>query len=604
MSPVIVCVSSQGTEFRSGLASLLTPELREAARVESNAWIKRLRLVPYADGRTMRERFTYRNDSLWWFTEIYLHKMRRIDAAVTATLALEAAAERHAPTRIVLEDADAVAVQVARAFGAARNVPIEIAKSASTVPARAWPSYLVGLTARLSRLRRSAPRPETTPRVAAFVHTAFWRATSGEDSPRQESYVGPVLDALAGRLGTGELTCVGVGPRRNFRARRWWDPVTSGPDRPAIIPVEQLAPKAAIRDALALWTRRYELAEEIVTGEAIRAAGIFRGLDLWPVLQPELEAAALLQWPWSARAMDEAGAALDALSPRAVVTYAEAGGWGRALCLEARRRGVPSIGIQHGFIYRHWLNYRHEADEMRATGEDRGFPAPDRTLLFDEQASTHLQSAGHFAASQLAITGNARLDELAARVNQIGADERAATRQSLGAQKDHKLVVLAAKRSELGHALDALVAAVAASPDVRLAIKTHPAETEEVYRSATAGASNISIVAGHADLARLLAAADAIVTMNSTVAVDGLVLGVPALVVGLPNNLSPFVEAGVMLGANGEEAIRERLHALLYDPEARRHLVEAAQRFASAHGMHADGQAAARAAEAILSLAR
>ena len=34
--------------------------------------------------------------------------------------------------------------------------------------------------------------------------------------------------------------------------------------------------------------------------------------------------------------------------------------------------------------------------------------------------------------------------------------------------------------------------------------------------------------------------------MNSTVAIDGLVLGVPALVIGLPNNLSPFVEAGAM----------------------------------------------------------
>ena len=45
---------------------------------------------------------------------------------------------------------------------------------------------------------------------------------------------------------------------------------------------------------------------------------------------------------------------------RAVVTYAEAGGWGRALVLEARRRGIASVGLQHGFIYRHWLNYRHE----------------------------------------------------------------------------------------------------------------------------------------------------------------------------------------------------------------------------------------------------
>ena len=59
--------------------------------------------------------------------------------------------------------------------------------------------------------------------------------------------------------------------------------------------------------------------------------------------------------------------------------------------------------------------------------------------------------------------------------------------------------------------------------------------------------------------------------MNSTVAIDALVLGVPALVVGLPNNLSPFVEAGAMLGADG--ARRDpagSCEALLYDREVRR----------------------------------
>ena len=76
--------------------------------------------------------------------------------------------------------------------------------------------------------------------------------------------------------------------------------------------------------------------------------------------------------------MDEAGAALDALRPRVALTYAEAGGWGRALMLECRRRGIPSVGLQHGFIYRHWLNYLHEPDEMapdpRASARMPGSP--------------------------------------------------------------------------------------------------------------------------------------------------------------------------------------------------------------------------------------
>ena len=65
--------------------------------------------------------------------------------------------------------------------------------------------------------------------------------------------------------------------------------------------------------------------------------------------------------------------------PRVVVTYAEAGGWGRAIVLESRRRGIPSVGLQHGFIYRHWLNYLHEPDEMTPDPRARcgsGLPEP------------------------------------------------------------------------------------------------------------------------------------------------------------------------------------------------------------------------------------
>jgi hypothetical protein len=84
--------SPHGRETTADLASLLTPELREQTRVEANAWIKRLRHVDYG-GVPMRERFLFRGDSLWWFTELYLHKMRRLDTAVSVILALESACE-------------------------------------------------------------------------------------------------------------------------------------------------------------------------------------------------------------------------------------------------------------------------------------------------------------------------------------------------------------------------------------------------------------------------------------------------------------------------------------------------------------------------------
>ena len=119
-------------------------------------------------------------------------------------------------------------------------------------------------------------------------------------------------------------------------------------------------------------------------------------LDLWPLVEPELEGIATLQFPWSVRAMDEAGAALDALKPDAIVTYAEAGGWGRALMLEARRRGIPSVALQHGFIYRHWLNYRHEPDEARPSAANAAAGFLSGSQPFDDTRASISSAPGLF----------------------------------------------------------------------------------------------------------------------------------------------------------------------------------------------------------------
>ncbi len=600
MSVAITCVSSSGRELRTTRSDLLGAHGRDRAREESNRWIKRLRLVRYG-ADTMRERFTYRGDSLWWFTELYLHKMRRLDGAVATVLALEAAREQHEPARIIVDGSDDVARVSAAAFAQAAGIPVDIRGPAPAARDFTWSSYLIGTTARLSRLRPTpALEGMAHPHVVAFMHTAFWTAPDVQ----RERYVGPVLEQLAERLTAADLFFVGVGPRRNFRARRWWDPIAPGQEAgPPVTPIERLAPRKALDGSLDLWRRRRQLAKALSAGEEIREAAIYRGCDLWAVLSAELEAVALLQWPWSARAMDEAGSALDVLEPPLVLTYAEAGGWGRAILLEARRRGVRSVGLQHGFIYRHWLNYLHEPDEMAPAGADAGFPRPDRTLLFDGYAAEFLERAGNYPAESLAVTGSAQLDQLAARLSVLRSD-RAGLRRRWGVPDDSSLVVLAAKFAEIRDTLPALVLAVARRPDIHLLIKTHPAETPAVYESSTGGWSNVSIAPAEADLASLLAAADGLVTMNSTVGIDAAVLGVPVLVVGLPNNLSPFVSAGVMLGAESADAIPAMLEALLYDLEVRGRLAAATQAFVARYALTPDGQAAVRAADAILALAR
>ncbi len=593
----LIVIGAGGARHPVDLATRQSADVQERVRVEANAWIKRLRLVPY-DGLSMRERFTFRGDSLWWFTEIYLHKMRRLDDAIETLFVLESAVAHLSPARLEIGCGSRASAVAARAFADARGVPVDIDER--VVRARHVDrGLLVGVSAWLSRLR-PAPRPPAGPaRVAAFVHTAFWKADASGNSGR-ESYVGDVLDAVSARVSAGDLRLVGVGPRRTFRTRRWWDPVVSGSTH-EVVPVEHYAPQRALDESLALWRDRERLAREVTRGDAIHDAGRFSDYDLWPLLSAELADAARIQWTWSARAMDEARAALQTLAPEVAVTYAEAGGWGRALVLEARRLGIPTVGLQHGFIYRHWLNYRHEPDELQPVGHDAGFPLPTRTLLFDRYAQATLETMGHVPPDALAVTGSPRLDEFAARIDAIRAG-RAAVRTSLGVAPGDRLLVLAAKASEIGPHLPALFAAVRRD-GLRLAIKPHPAEPREAYLAHVPDGAPVDVHAPHADLGRLLAVADGVVTMNSTVAIDALALGIPALVIGLPNNLSPFVDAGVMIGATGAD-VPAALDTLLYDRQAREALLERGRAFADTYGMRADGGAAGRAADRILNEGR
>jgi len=280
------------------------------------------------------------------------------------------------------------------------------------------------------------------------------------------------------------------------------------------------------------------------------------------------------------------------------VTYAEAGGWGRALSLECRRRGVPLAALQHGFIYRHWLNYRHEPDEAQPDAinrSDAGFPFPASTLLFDERTAAYL-AASAFPPESLQVTGSARLDEIHAAVRALSPAEIERTRREAGAGEGRALLLFAAKEREARRALPALVAAVRARPDVQMAIKPHPAETPEVYRAVAAGAPNVLVVSASTPLPPLLAAARAVVTVNSTVAIDALTLGVPSVVVGLPNNLTPFVDSGLMAGAAAADEIGAALERVLYDQEFR-------SRIERSRAAGVDGSAAARSAGAILAMA-
>jgi hypothetical protein len=602
----IVLVDSGTGARRVRLGDYLDAADEERAIAAEYAWIKRLRLL-HVDGQPLRRRFTFRGDSLWWFAELYLHKEQVVRSLFRTIAALERLIERERPLELDVSSAGWVVRGLASHTGQAHRLRV---RGARPVRMPGWRllrtdmraiSLTYAAIASRTRIAAQAPSPAAGG-VAAFVHRAFWRVGAHDGSA--ESYIGPVLKELE-RRDRDRVHYIGIGPGENFRARRWWHAIQRSPRAGFVVPIEVLAPLRAMKASSRLWRSRHALRRSLWNSAEIRQHAVISGYDCWNIVREQLAGIALLQWPWSARAMDEAAAALDALRPGVALTYAEAGGWGRALMLEARRRGIPSVGLQHGFIYRSWLNYLHEPDEMEpdaATTGDAGFPRPTVTLLFDEYARAHLDQHGHFPPGALSVTGSPGLDALVRAVQELADDEIADARRAAGADGSRSLVLFVAKYRQAQHVLDTLVEAVTAMPDVQLAIKTHPAETPDAYDPVVRGHGNVCVLPASAPLAPLLRASRAIVTVNSTVALDAAVLGIPALVIGLPNNLSPFVDAGIMAGAATAREIAPSLRRLLHDEQFRLQLARERSVYLRRLGIAATGMAAVHAADAVTAL--
>lgn len=582
------------------LSSYLEPAAEEQAHHRTYVWIKSLRHAA-VDGEPFRDRFRVRGDSLWWFTELYLHKtqvMLDVHRTLAATLAV---IERERPREITVTAGDVVSRHVVPLVAAMRQV-----RCTAHAGERLWWRRMASLDLRARRLTlaahvapdrmRRASVPAGRPDVAAFIHRAFWR--SDGDDGTAESYVGPVLAELERELSPQGVRYVGVGPRTNFRERRSWSLAAGGSSQ--VIPIERFAPMSALRQSRAISRARYGFFRALTRSAAVRAASVVDDVDCWPVVREQLAGVAWLQWPWSVRAMDEAAAALDALRPSGVLTYAEAGGWGRALILEARRRQIPSAGLQHGFIYRHWLNYLHEPDEMGADART-GFPRPTVTLVFDEYARAHLQTAGRFPAGAVQVTGSPRLDALVSSIRSLPPAAVDGVRRDARLQEGDALVLVATKEREAREHLPVLVAAAREVPGAVLVIKPHPAETAESY-AWLGHHPHVRMAAPATPLAPLLAAARAVVTVNSTVAIDAGLLDVPALTIGLPNNLSPFVDAGAIAGTPRAAELPELLRRILYDEGFRQQLAEQRRVVLGRSAIASDGHAAARTAGAVCRL--
>ena len=389
--------------------------------------------------------------------------------------------------------------------------------------------------------RRASRRSSIAPSGGRTATTAAPSRTSARCCARSRRGSAPSRHPLRRRRPAHELPRAPLVGSAASAARR----------RPPMVPIERFAPRAALRSRATIWRERHAMRGAAVEQRrAPRARRRSAAATAGRSSASSSRASRCCSFRGRRGRWTKRRAALDAHRARGRGHLRR----GRRLGPRARAR-VPSArhplaGLQHGFIYRHWLNYRHEPDEMLPDPDnpaDAGFPRPALTLLFDEYAARHLATAGRFPPTRSPSPAAPRLDELIAPSRALtpadidrdargrrGAGDAGARRCSPPRSGKRAPCPAGARRGGR-----------AAMPDVQLAIKPHPAETPDVYAAVVAAAPNVRVLAGRraaAAAARAPRAPSSRSTRPSRSTRSRWAC--PSLVIGLPNNLTPFVDAG------------------------------------------------------------
>jgi hypothetical protein len=231
----------------------------------------------------------------------------------------------------------------------------------------------------------------------------------------------------------------------------------------------------------------------------------------------------------------------------------------RAIMDAAKQEGVRTQAIQHGSLAASNPGYGYTELDARFN------PWPDKTLVWGEYWKELLQNIAAYPADRLVVCGQIRTDV----IPKLQQANLKAT-EVLGPQTKRKFLILFATQPQPDESLRRRAAldtfAVAREmPDAWVVVKPHPREKDlSYYRllAAEAGCSNYSIHYDE-DLYLLLSLCNVLVHCYSTVGIEAVYFGLPAVILDYRNqDLLHFAAEGVALQAQDANELNIHLQSI------------------------------------------
>lgn len=248
--------------------------------------------------------------------------------------------------------------------------------------------------------------------------------------------------------------------------------------------------------------------------------------------------------------------------------------WGHVLL--AKSKGIPILEVQHG-IFTHLTPVLPPISDKCAVGGDYY-----KEIYLKRGAKK----------DQVVVTGWPKFDSLVAQ-----------SKRDLF--KNHKKVLFATQPPDLDLNLKTIETIGTCFDHLNgmyLIVKPHPAEDPKAYTKVCALFKSVVLCSNQENTTSLVAAADVLITVSSTVAIEAVLFDKPIVCLNMSNDESIYISSGVALNVTKYEDIVPAIEDVLYNDETLEKLSDARKTFSYQHTYHRDGKASKRVADLVISM--
>ncbi|MGD0177947.1 MAG: FkbM family methyltransferase, partial [Candidatus Bathyarchaeia archaeon] len=293
-----------------------------------------------------------------------------------------------------------------------------------------------------------------------------------------------------------------------------------------------------------------------------------------------------------------------------VMTY-ETGAYARATILAAQETGIPTIGIQHGFISPDSAEYMFRR-ASQASSKD-GCPIPIRTAVAGSYTSQILTQLSSYPKNSVIITGYPRHDDFAALLKNGPSLSRESLLRDIGLKVEKKTVMIASGgfHSKYGwddeydkQILGSMLKLASGREDLQLIIRLHPMEDGKMQTALVQSFPTVIVATVKGERHDLVWVSDLFVTVNSSTAIDALIFRKPVFILDVTGEGIPTIDLGEAAVKFKIPSLAQQVSVLLSDPSAIQQLERHIDAELERHANTVDGRASARVYELIAELVR